>query len=100
MKKLQAQADALVAKKSSAVIEKIRDLMAQHCLTTADIEAHTGVAKGGAKRGTKPGAKRAGKSAVAAPTKKTTSQGQPASQVPESKDWRNVERSCTSAGLD
>jgi H-NS histone family len=52
MKKLQAQADALVAKKSSAVIEKIRDLMAQHGLTTADIEAHTGVAKGGTKRGT------------------------------------------------
>lgn len=58
LQKLQAQADALVAKKSSAVIEKIRELMAQHGLTTADIEAHTGPAKGGAKR--------AGKSAGAA----------------------------------
>src|SRR5579863_6788615 len=57
LQKLQAQADALVAKESSAVIEKIRELMAQHGLTTADIDAHTGKAKGRAKR--------AGKSAVA-----------------------------------
>ena len=49
LQKLQAQADALVAKNSSAVIEKIRELMAQHGLSTADIEAHTGPAKGGRK---------------------------------------------------
>src|SRR6266702_4026536 len=42
MKKLQAQADALIAKQSSGVIEKIRELMIKHGLTTADIEAHTG----------------------------------------------------------
>ena len=40
--KLQAQADALLAEKSSAVIEKIKSLMAEHGLTTADIDAHSG----------------------------------------------------------
>lgn len=53
--KLQAQAEALAAKKSSAVIEKIRGLMAEHGLTTADIDAHVG----GKKRGPRPGAKSA-----------------------------------------
>jgi DNA-binding protein H-NS len=63
IQKLQAQAEALAAKKSSAVIEKIKHLMAEHGLTTADIDAHTG----GRKRGPKPGAKAAAKapSAVA-----------------------------------
>ncbi|MFM0259807.1 H-NS family nucleoid-associated regulatory protein [Paraburkholderia sediminicola] len=63
IQKLQAQAEALAAKKSSAVIEKIKNLMAEHGLTTADIDAHTG----GRKRGPKPGAKAAAKapSAVA-----------------------------------
>ncbi|MFM0374328.1 H-NS family nucleoid-associated regulatory protein [Paraburkholderia aspalathi] len=42
IKKLQAQADALIAKQSSGVIEKIRELMAKHSLTTADIDAHGG----------------------------------------------------------
>ena len=51
IQKLQAQAEALAAKKSSAVIEKIKNLMAEHGLTTADIDAHTG----GKKRGPKPG---------------------------------------------
>ncbi|MDR7009914.1 H-NS family nucleoid-associated regulatory protein [Paraburkholderia strydomiana] len=63
IQRLQAQADALLAKKSSAVIEKIKSLMAEHGLTTADIDAHAG----GKKRGPKPGAKAAAKapSAVA-----------------------------------
>ncbi|WP_413231289.1 hypothetical protein [Paraburkholderia kirstenboschensis] len=39
IQKLQAQAEALAAKKSSAVIEKIRELMAEHDLTTADIDS-------------------------------------------------------------
>ncbi|QCP52470.1 histidine biosynthesis protein HisIE [Trinickia violacea] len=65
LQKLQAQADALVAKKSSAIIDKIRELMAQNDLTTADIEAHTGPVKGGAKR--------AGKLAVAAVEKPAAS---------------------------
>ncbi|MGF6876964.1 H-NS family nucleoid-associated regulatory protein [Paraburkholderia sp. MM5477-R1] len=42
VKKLQAQADALIAKQSSGVIEKIRELMAKHGLTAADIYAHVG----------------------------------------------------------
>jgi DNA-binding protein H-NS len=42
MNKLKAQADALIAKQSSGVIEKIRELMAKHGLTIADIDAHTG----------------------------------------------------------
>ena len=42
IKKLQAQADALIAKQSSGVVEKIRELMAKHGLTTADIDAHGG----------------------------------------------------------
>ncbi|MGF6303280.1 H-NS family nucleoid-associated regulatory protein [Paraburkholderia sp. WC7.3d] len=55
IQKLQKQADALVAKQSSGVIEKIRDLMAEHGLTTADIDAHAG----GKKRGPKAAAKSA-----------------------------------------
>ncbi|MFL9888855.1 H-NS family nucleoid-associated regulatory protein [Paraburkholderia agricolaris] len=42
MDKLKAQADALIAKQSSGVIEKIRELMLKHALTTADIDAHAG----------------------------------------------------------
>src|ERR1700740_3483014 len=38
--KLQAQAEALVAKQSSGVIAKIRDIMEKHGLTTADVEAN------------------------------------------------------------
>ncbi|MGF6859209.1 H-NS family nucleoid-associated regulatory protein [Paraburkholderia sp. CI3] len=53
MKKLQALADALIAKKSSSVIEKIRELMSTHGLTTADIDADAG----GKKRGPKAAAK-------------------------------------------
>ncbi len=51
--KLQAQADALIKKQSSAVIGKIRELMEKHGLTVADIDAHAG----GKKRGRKPGSK-------------------------------------------
>jgi DNA-binding protein H-NS len=61
-------------KKASSVIADIRELMAEHGLTTADIEAYTGKAKAGAKRGPKPGFKRGGKSAAAAPAKKAALQ--------------------------
>jgi DNA-binding protein H-NS len=54
--KLQAQAEAIVARQSSGVIEKIRDLMTKHGLTIADIEAHLK----GAKRGLKISAPRVG----------------------------------------
>ncbi|MFL9992402.1 H-NS family nucleoid-associated regulatory protein [Paraburkholderia sediminicola] len=62
IKKLQAQADALIAKQSSGVVEKIRELMAKHGLTTADIDAH-----GGSKqRATKAVVKTMSKGSVAA----------------------------------
>ncbi|CAB3743933.1 H-NS family nucleoid-associated regulatory protein [Paraburkholderia rhynchosiae] len=57
IQRLQAQADALVAKKSSAVIDKIRELMAEHGLTTADIDSHVGGKKRGPKTGNKAAAK-------------------------------------------
>ncbi|WP_413657953.1 H-NS family nucleoid-associated regulatory protein [Paraburkholderia phenoliruptrix] len=62
IQKLQAQAEALAVKKSSAVIEKIKNLMAEHGLTTADIDAHIG----GKKRGPEPLAKAAAKSSSSA----------------------------------
>src|SRR5258708_7860427 len=39
MKKLQAQADSLIAKKAQAAVDQIRKLMLAHGLTTEDIEA-------------------------------------------------------------
>ncbi|CAE6861814.1 hypothetical protein R75465_07705 [Paraburkholderia aspalathi] len=36
IKKLEQQAEALIAKQASSVIEKIRDLMERHGLTVAD----------------------------------------------------------------
>jgi len=56
--KLQAQAEDIVKKDSSAVIAKIRSIMERHGLTTADIDEHIG---GGNKRGRKPGVKSAAK---------------------------------------
>ncbi|MFM0260598.1 H-NS histone family protein, partial [Paraburkholderia sediminicola] len=49
IKKLEQQAEALIAKQSSGVIEKIRKLMAEHGLTAADIEGRAG-GKGRAKK--------------------------------------------------
>jgi DNA-binding protein H-NS len=43
MKKLQAQAEALAAKKAQAAVEQIRDIMLKNGLTTADIEAKASV---------------------------------------------------------
>lgn len=39
MKKLQVQAEALLAKRAQAAVDQIRDIMLKHGLTTADIEA-------------------------------------------------------------
>ncbi|MFM0523144.1 H-NS family nucleoid-associated regulatory protein [Caballeronia jiangsuensis] len=39
MKKLQAQAETLLAKQAQAAVDQIRELMLKHGLTTADIEA-------------------------------------------------------------
>ncbi|QBR02504.1 H-NS family nucleoid-associated regulatory protein [Paraburkholderia pallida] len=44
--KLQAQAASVAAKKSSGVLEKIRDLMEKHGLVIADIETHFGKKRG------------------------------------------------------
>ncbi|SOE54049.1 DNA-binding protein H-NS [Caballeronia arationis] len=45
MKRLQAQAQALIAKQAQTVLADIRKLMDQHGLTTADIAAHTSTKK-------------------------------------------------------
>jgi DNA-binding protein H-NS len=39
LKKLQAQADVLIARKAQAAVDQIRELMLKHGLTTEDIEA-------------------------------------------------------------
>lgn len=58
MKKLQAQADALVTKKSAAVLKTIHELMEKHGLTAADVDAHVGGKQRAKKAGTKATAKR------------------------------------------
>lgn len=60
--KLQAQAEALVAKKSTEALEKIRGLMEKHGITTTDIEAHVD----GKHRGRRTGIKAAAKPAASA----------------------------------
>ena len=59
LKKLRAQAEAIVAKQSSTVLETIRGLMEKHGLTTADIDAHVGSKKRGPKTGSKAAVKSA-----------------------------------------
>ncbi|MEI6001981.1 H-NS histone family protein [Paraburkholderia bengalensis] len=49
--KLQAQADAVARKESSKVLEKIRGIMDQHGLTSADIAAYVGQIGRGRKTG-------------------------------------------------
>lgn len=56
LKKLQAQAEALLARKSQAAIDEIRSLMEKHGLTAADIDTPTA----GKKRGPKPVSKSVG----------------------------------------
>lgn len=56
LKKLQAQAEALLARKSQAAIDEIRSLMEKHGLTAADIDTPAA----GKKRGPKPIAKSVG----------------------------------------
>jgi DNA-binding protein H-NS len=62
IKKLEQQAEALIAKQSSGVIGKIHKLMAEHGLTAADIEGHAG----GKGRTKKVGAKTVSKGGTAA----------------------------------
>ncbi len=47
LKKLKAQADAMLAKKAQDAVDKIRALMREHGLTTADIEAEAKVTRQG-----------------------------------------------------
>lgn len=58
VKKLQAQAEAIIASNSKAALNQIHELMAKHGLTTADIDTHIGSGKNDKKRS-------AGKAAVA-----------------------------------
>jgi DNA-binding protein H-NS len=46
LKKLQAQAEAMIAKRAQSVLDDIRKLMEKHGLTTADIEAHSSTPRG------------------------------------------------------
>ncbi|MFM0120288.1 H-NS family nucleoid-associated regulatory protein [Paraburkholderia sp. RL18-101-BIB-B] len=62
IKKLEQQAEALIAKQSSGVIEKIRKLMAEHGLTAADIDGQVG----GKQRAKKVGAKTVSNKSAAA----------------------------------
>lgn len=59
--KLQAQAETLVATKSTVVLDKIRDLMEKHGIGVSDIEAHVGK-----RRGRKSGATAAAKQSISA----------------------------------
>jgi DNA-binding protein H-NS len=55
MKKLQGQAEKLIAKRAQSVLTDIRKLMEEHGLTTADIAAHsTGKKQRGRPVGSKP----------------------------------------------
>lgn len=62
LKKLQAQADALLTKETAKVVRTIHELMAKHGLTTADIVGHTG----GKQRATKSVAEPKSNSSAAA----------------------------------
>ncbi|APA88380.1 H-NS histone family protein [Paraburkholderia sprentiae WSM5005] len=72
LKKLQAQADVLIARKAQAAVNQIRELMLKHGLTTADIEAQAKLRRAtralngnaGAGRGRPAGASKAAKSAT------------------------------------
>ncbi|CAE6967653.1 hypothetical protein R69608_07030 [Paraburkholderia nemoris] len=69
--KLQKQAEELLRKKNVDVIFRIKELLSQHGLTTADIDAHAGATSTGKKRGRKSGVKLAATSTKAA-AKRTT----------------------------
>lgn len=74
LKKLQQQADVLIARKAQAAVDQIRELMLKHGLTTADIEAKAKArraARGldgnvGTRRGRPAGVSKAAKSATPA----------------------------------
>jgi DNA-binding protein H-NS len=60
LKKLQAQAEVMIAKRAQSVLDDIRKLMEKHGLTTSDIEAHSSTKKPRGRpagKTSKPGAK-------------------------------------------
>jgi DNA-binding protein H-NS len=67
LKKLQAQAEAMIAKRAQSVLDDIRKLMEKHGLSTADIEAHSSTKKPRGRpagKTSKPGAKVKAKAAA------------------------------------
>ena len=67
LKKLQAQAEAMIAKRAQSVLDDIRKLMEKHGLSTADIEAHSSTKKPRGRpagKTSKPGAKAKAKTAA------------------------------------
>jgi DNA-binding protein H-NS len=73
MKKLQAQAESLIAKRAQSVLNDIRKLMEEHGLTTSDIDAHSS-----AKR--KPGRRAGAVSGSATMRKKVSKSGKSATK--------------------
>ena len=71
VKKLQAQAEALIAKQTNAALAAIRKLMDEHGLTSADIDAHS-VPKKRAGRPAGAGSARAATRKTATKTTKAT----------------------------
>ncbi|REG49632.1 DNA-binding protein H-NS [Paraburkholderia sp. BL6669N2] len=57
LRKLQAQAEVLLAKKAQTAVDRIRALMLEHGLTTADIEANAKPGRGGKRLATGTGGK-------------------------------------------
>lgn len=84
LQKLQRQAESLIAKQASGVIEKIRKLMAEHGLTTADISTQIG--------GKRPSTKFAGKG--------SEQEQRCYSQVSRPENRSNVDRTRPRAELD
>ena len=67
LKKLQAQAEAMIAKRAQSVLDDIRSLMEKHGLSTADIEAHSSTKKPRGRpagKTSKPGVKAKAKAAA------------------------------------
>src|SRR6478609_8811548 len=78
MKRLQAQAQALIAKQAQTVLADIRKLMDQHGLTTADIAAHTSTKKRRGRPAGAPSVKVTGNKAAA----KSTASSSPKGKLP------------------
>ena len=102
MKKLQAQAEALITKQSRAVLDDIRALMDRHNLTTADIDAHQkNPARRGRPRGAlSKGASKASLQASSASSSSTATKGKLPGEIPQSEDRPDLERLGTPPCLD